>query len=328
MRRRFSTAGIIISALLLISVILLFYVVYAPNAKENLLSLAAPGTGAQQTPELRFPSSSPAAASPKPSPMLTPKAATLDIFIRDVGQGNCAFLRSPSGKTMLIDTGEADYAPSVIAFLSSQKIKRLDLAIATHLHSDHAGAYPELIGAYRPYSFYMPAEELSSMSALSSALNKADTQVVPVCAGAIIPWDDEVEIKVLSPIDDMNYPDENERSLILHIRYGETAILFAGDTGAYAEDLAMRVFPEEAFRADLLMAGHHGSSSSTTPRFLRAVSPSFVFISCGLNNSYGHPHQSVLNLLKKQTENIYRSDINGNCSIRMDGSSVFVESER
>ncbi len=327
MRSILSKRNLIALIILLALLALLAYFACVPDAKASFLSrFSQKSEAAPQAVPTPSPTAFVAAnAAPSETPD-TDRALTLQLI--DVGQGSAALLISPSGKSLLLDTGEAAYAPAVRNALRAQGVAHLDLCILSHLHSDHAGALPALIKAYPPAACFMPPCELSTSDTLYEALQEAGVEVHAFTAGMPIPWDEEVVLTVLSPLDHVDYPNENEGSLMLHVRYGDTAILFAGDTGAFAEDAALRAFPEEAFRAELLIAGHHGSSTSTTPRFLRAVSPRYAAVSCGQNNSYGHPHQSVLNLLEKQGVQLYRTDLNGDCIFRLDGESVTVESAK
>jgi competence protein ComEC len=81
-------------------------------------------------------------------------------------------------------------------------------------------------------------------------------------------------------------------------------------------------------KSDVLKVGHHGSSSSTSPDFLKAVSPQYAIISCGLNNDYGHPHQVTLDKLNAAGVKIYRTDLNGTISLQSDGSNITISTEK
>ena len=250
------------------------------------------------------------------------------VYILDVGQGNSALLISPSGKSMLIDSGELEYAPAVRSFLSSKGVTKLDCALATHLHSDHIGAFPAIIPAFFPSLFFLPPCEMDESGAFAAALAEASVPTQTLSAGIHITWDTEVELQVLSPDPSLPYPDENEGSLMLRFVYRDTSILFCADTGSFAEGVVLDRFTAQELHSDVLIVGHHGSSRSTTPRFLHAVSPQYAAISCGYQNSYSHPHQSVLNLLAQRNVQICRTDQDGSCTFTLDGEKVQLEVTR
>ena len=89
-------------------------------------------------------------ASPAPAP------DALEVYVLDVGQGDCILLRTPGGKAMLVDAGEAIYAARIKRFLDGFGITRLDAVVATHPHTDHIGSMAELISAYEIGTFYLP----------------------------------------------------------------------------------------------------------------------------------------------------------------------------
>ena len=111
---------------------------------------------------------------------------------------------------------------------------------------------------------------------------------------------------------------------MLRVRYGETAALFTGDAEATAERIALRALPHHYFKADVLKAGHHGSSSSTCDAFLAAVDPQLAVISCGKDNSYGHPHRETLERLHAASVQVLRTDEVGTVHIALDGAAVRV----
>ena len=281
-------------------------------------------------------------ASPSPAPTAspTPGAYTGEIlqksgmhaYILDVGQGSCAFLRSPGGYTMLVDTGESSSAPVVEAFLQAQGVERLDVVVASHPHSDHIGSMAKIIQNYEIGAFYMPDEPYTTAlyEAMISALEKEHVQTIAAYGGkdATIPWDPLVSVNLLSPIKGVKYKELNNVSVTLRIAYDDTSILLPGDAEAFAEETMLAKLPRSAFPSSVLVLGHHGSADSTTDAFLQAVDPSLAIVSAGAGNDFGHPSGETLEKLSRRGIPLYRTDENGTIHLLLNGKKVQVETER
>ncbi|MDO5112027.1 MAG: ComEC/Rec2 family competence protein [Clostridia bacterium] len=312
MKQKLSLPDILLCIGLLCAFALLLYAVYGSRAPLPAAPAATP-----------VPAQTEAAVSPQ---------STLKIHVLDVGQGNCAVLQSPNGKTMLIDTGEKENAAAITRFLQEQGIEKLDMAVATHPHQDHMGGMAVLLRKFSPSVLLLPdaPNDIPEYDAMRKAADAVNAQIVHPGVEQVIPWDADVTVTAFAPFTGLAQLqlDLNEQSLVLHIRFGDTAILFTGDAGYAAEETLLKLLRKSALRADVLLVGHHGSSDATTPRFLHAIAPSYAVISCGRGNAYGHPHQSVLNLLAQQQIKVYRTDTQGDVHIVMDGKTVSVTAEK
>ena len=253
--------------------------------------------------------------------------AGLLVTFLDVGQGDSAFLRSPSGKTMLIDGGPEGSFPVIDHTLTSLGVVGLDVVVASHLHADHIGGLISVVDTYPVGDFYYPPFDADSDTyfRLLDALKESQATVHQPLAGVdtLIPWDDQVEVRILSPYDTI-YQDFNDTSYIIRVSYGNTAVLFTGDATELAEKLALKAQPNHFFRADVLKVAHHGSRDATFEKFLDAVSPAIAVISVGKDNDYGHPHDSLLDRLSERGITIYRTDRDGTITLLLDGTRVTV----
>ncbi len=252
------------------------------------------------------------------------------VTFLDVGQGDCIFLQSPSGNTLLVDGGPESATQTVLDFLDQKGVVGLDAVIASHLHADHIGGLISVIDTYPVFMFYYPPFDAESETyyQLLDALKENHVIVRSPLASkdALIDWDRDVEIRILSPygIDYGRVDDFNDTSYILRVTYGNTSLLLAGDATQVAEKLALKALPNSYFKADVLKVGHHGSSDSTGTKFLDAVNPSIAIISCGVDNQYGHPDQELLDRLNKRNITIYRTDQDGSITLLLDGTNVKV----
>ena len=134
----------------------------------------------------------------------------------------------------------------------------------------------------------------------------------------------EFRFTVLAP--NADYKELNDTSVVVRAVYGETAFLFQGDAEKKSEqailDLGLDV------RADVIKLGHHGSTTSSTETYLQAVSSKFAVISCGENNSYNFPSQTILKRLDSMGIDYRRTDLNGTITVHSDGHEISVETER
>lgn len=294
---------------------------------QNLASAAATAAAAS-------PSASPASASAQGGAALqdsdTKTETGLLVTFLDVGQGDCIFLQSPSGNTLLVDGGPESATQTVLDFLDEKGVIGLDAVIASHLHADHIGGLISVIDVYPVGKYYEPPFDAESevYFQLRDALSENNVTVLSPLASSnsLIDWDRDVEIRILSPygIDYGRVDDFNDTSYILRVTYQNTSLLLTGDATQVAEKLALKALPNSYFKADVLKVGHHGSKNSTSTKFLDAVNPSIAVISCGLNNEYGHPNQELLDRLNKRNITIYRTDRDGSITLLLDGTNVKV----
>jgi len=243
------------------------------------------------------------------------EAVTLTIL--DVGQGDGTLLRW-GDHSVLIDAGEADQQELIAARLLNLGVSKLDLIVATHAHSDHIGGIARLLEVFPVEEFYWsPVPGDSTLyENLKGALS--DREITPVSPEPGDVWsEDGVTLHFLGPVKE--YEDLNNTSLICRIEAGGVAVMMTGDMEAEAEEDLVR--SGQDLRSDLLKAGHHGSSTSTTEAFLRAVDPELVTISCGKDNEYGHPHQETMELLERRSVNVARTDLEGELNFRLENGS-------
>lgn len=259
-------------------------------------------------------------------------AEPLQVYFLDVGQGDSELIRLP-GETgyfnMLIDTGEYKYADGLTDYLKGLGIERLDALVCTHPHTDHMGCMARIVQRFEIGAIYMPLmpEDKAPTTAayeklLDAVLDKGLT-INQLHEDAIIESPPGSQFQVMSPRVDADWEGANNYSAVLRLVYGETSFLFTGD----AESESERVILDDGYGvgADVLKCGHHGSSSSTTKAFLSQVDPRYAVISCGLDNSYGHPHKEVLARLEKQGVTLYRTDQDGTVLAKSDGKEITFE---
>ncbi len=254
---------------------------------------------------------------------------SLDVIVIDVGQGDSILLISPEGRTMLVDAGPSDAFDRIRDTLSAHEVTSLDVVVATHPHEDHIGSMAAVLNAYPVETFVTIPQEQSTypVTSMYALLAQNGCTVCYAEGGMTIPWADSCTVTVLNPIPSYREDPEdlNDLSIVLHVRYGDTAVLLTGDAEELAEKRMLDTFPQSMLRANVLKLGHHGSSSSTGYGFFLAVDPDFAVCSCGSDNDYGHPHKETLSLLYDTRTAFYSTDTDGTVTFHLDGETVSVD---
>ena len=255
----------------------------------------------------------------------------LTLLFVDVGQGDAALLRTPSGHWIEIDAGPAgegrDAGRRVIApLLASAGVSRLDLFIASHAHRDHVGGGAGVLDRI-PIGLAVEPAELFADSAYDGWLTAlAAHHVRWRTTGAGTQWTlDHVSFRVLHPPVPWSRQGEdiNEDSIVLEVCYGEFRALLMGDAGFVAESAMGTALPP----VNVLKVGHHGSRMATGADFLAIVRPQAAIVSVGRNN-YGHPAPETLERLAAANVGIWRTDVDGTVTVTTDGRSFTIKGAR
>lgn len=253
---------------------------------------------------------------------------TLEIHVLDVGNADCILLRSQT-QTMLIDAGENNDGDNIVNYLREKQISKLDYVIATHADADHIGGMRAVIQQMELGQFimaFMPegfTPTTSTYAKMLEALADKGIKITPAETGSQYALG-EASIHILGPA--AEFEDKNNMSVVCKVVFGQKKFLFMGDAEKEAENALMQSGVD--LTADVLKVGHHGSSSSTTHSLLKAVHPSYALITCGKDNSYGHPHKETIESLQKAGITTYRSDINGTIVLTTDGESIEITTQR
>ena len=234
----------------------------------------------------------------------------------DVGQADSALVIC-DGFTMLIDAGNPDDDDIIIDYLEQYNVTHLNYVIATHPHSDHYGAFTSVLRNVTIDTVYSPFK-VTDVSGFNKFINyvhytKRNQVIVPEIGEQF--YLGAARVTVLGPLR-TDYEDINNTSIVLRIEYGDLAFLFTGDMEGEAELELIKTGVN--LKADVIKVGHHGSYSSSWYQFLRAVQPTYGVISCGRNNEYGHPHESVLSRYRDADVKLYRTDMQGHIVCRSD----------
>ena len=249
--------------------------------------------------------------SPKPVEPTTEPTDTstyepgLTVHFLDVQHADCILLAC-GGEYALVDGGYPESGDRIVAYLQEQGVRELDLMVGTHPHGDHIGGLPQVLNTFPTETVWTSQLPYTNdyVSSFTNAVKRNGADFVQPRPGESFQLGDAT-IDVIGPLN-LRYEDANDLSLVLMVTYGDTRFLLTGDMEEVAERELVEA--EVDLKADVLKVGHHGSSSSTSYRFLRAVAPTYGVISLAALNEYGHPHRDPMSRLMDADVTIYRTD--------------------
>lgn len=253
---------------------------------------------------------------------------TAEVHFIDVGQGDCELVIS-QGEALLIDTGEKENAQAVCEYIREQGIDTIKYMLLTHQHSDHMGGASEIINSMEVENIIIPKlpEDMTPTTKFYEnfllSVQEKGLKLTPAEPGSVYQIG-ECSLEIVAPVD--VYDDLNNFSAASILTHGEDTFFFAGDIEKKAEK---DILESGRMRdIDVLKAAHHGSSTSSCKDFLEAAQPDYAVICCGDKNSYNHPNAKTVERIRKYTENIYRTDIDGTVVFISSGDELSVYTEK
>lgn len=249
------------------------------------------------------------------------KSADMYVHFIDVGQGDCTLVTC-GDTALLFDSGESSESQKVINYLKNKGIEDIDCCVATHPHSDHIGSMYKVLSEFKIGDVIMPVipeniiPTTKAYEKFLTAVSENAENVYPAEVGKTYTYGD-LKIQIFAPVND--YDDLNNMSVVSKVTYKNTSVMITGDAETTAEkDILKNRYD---YSADIIKLGHHGSRTSSSEAWLKAVNPQYAVISCGLNNDYGHPHSQTLKRLDKLGIEYFRTDVLGDIVFVSDGSS-------
>ena len=250
-------------------------------------------------------------------------SANVTIKFIDVGQGEAILIALPE-KTMLIDAGPTGSAPKIAQVLQELGRNKIDYLVATHPDEDHIGGMADVISNTQIGTIYAPnkTNNTATYRKFLAAIQNNNLQITLVEAGTIIDQTDSYKLEILWPKKDANFPETNDYSIIIKLTVGNKTFLFTGDAPTNA------ILNSNPGHIDVLKLSHHGSRTGTTEVLIHKLSPTYAVLSYAVDNSYGHPMQSVLNALHKHSVEVWGTGANGTITITCDGTTIDISSEK
>lgn len=255
----------------------------------------------------------------------------VELHVLDVGQGDAILLRTDKGRWILFDAGPAwetgDAGRSVVIPYLQHHGANLDAFVLSHPHTDHVGGATSVFRAMHPRD-YWDAAFAGGSEAYSSSLREAQSE--GIAWHRVHPGDslqaDGATVRFLAPDSawTVSLHDPNLASTIALITFGSVRFLLVGDAERAEEDWLIQHTAAD-IHADVLKVGHHGSATSSSDEFLRAVEPRVALVSVGVHNLYHHPSPDVMRALRLAGAEVIRTDESGTIVARTDGHSLQME---
>lgn len=240
-----------------------------------------------------------------------------NMVMFDVGEADSILISTPfRRKNILIDAGTGYEIDNIITYLKSMGISKLDYLIITHGDYDHMGEAINLVNNFK----------VENVIFNCGTYNDLEKELIKVL--------EQKNIKYYSCIKEINinkyklqflntrvYDNENDNSSVIYLNYNNYKFLFMGDAGVEREEDILEKYNLKDI--DFLKVGHHGSNTSSSKEFIDSVNPKYSLISVGKNNRYGHPKESVLDILRDSK--IYRTDLDGSIEIKLNKSEYKIK---
>ena len=246
------------------------------------------------------------------------QAGTLTVTWLDVGQGDAAVIQC-GGQAMLIDGGKPEKSSYIYAWLQQHGLSYLDVIVATHVDADHIGGLSGALNYASVGTAYCPVTTgtTETFQSFVKYLAQRGKQITVPTAGETFALGG-AQVQILGPL--RRAEDSNDNSIVLKVSFGATSFLFTGDAERAEEQDLLNAGVN--LQSTVLKVGHHGSDTSTSYPFLRAVAPKYAVISVGTGNSYGHPTEAVLSRLRDAGVTTFRTDMQGEITAVSDGQTV------
>jgi len=252
---------------------------------------------------------------------------SLEVNFFDVGQGDAIFIKDQKLHQVLIDGGPDSTVLEKLGKEIPFWDNTLDLIILTHPEKDHVSGLIEVLKRYKVENILWTGilRDTSEFKEWEKLIESEGAKIFIARSGQKIKWSRTVldRFEVLYPFESLagkEFKDSNNTSIVVKLIFGENSFLFTGDAYKSVErDLIEKGIDVDS---DILKVAHHGSKTSSSEEFIKAVSPQEAIISVGKDNKYGHPHREVLETLAKYGINILRTDLNGDIKIICDSQSL------
>jgi len=259
----------------------------------------------------------------------------LHVVFCNVGQGDAAYIKFPSGEDMLIDGGPGGKTPKVLGCLGKHMPlfdRTIDIVVLTHPQEDHLGGLQEVLKRYEVKNFvhsdvgnttegYEAIQTLIKDKRITDRI-VAEGENITIGATTIsVIWPQELFLSEKKASNVLGVSNVNDASVVLKVSYGTFDVLFPGDADSHVDGDLTKVPLLDSDKIEILKVPHHGSKTGMTEGFYQWLGPiKLAVISVG-KNMYGHPSEETISRLEKDGIEVLRTDKEGNIELVSDGKS-------
>lgn len=248
------------------------------------------------------------------------------VTFLDVGQGDAVFIETPDGVQVLVDGGPGSSVLRALGEVMGVRDHTIDIVVGTHPDRDHIGGLVDVLERYEVGAILKTENEsdTSVAAAYAATTEQEGAEVIYARRGQTFTLGASTTLRVLYPDTDPSNMESNTSSIVLQLTYGDIDFLLTGDSPKNIEEYLV-LMEGEYLESEVLKVGHHGSRTSTSELFLDEVHPEYAVISASADNSYGHPHVEVTDLLFNKRIKTLSTAEEGNITFLSDGENIWVE---
>lgn len=261
----------------------------------------------------------PLVSSPTASNVLT-------VTFLDVGQGDAVLVETPDGVQLLIDGGPDG---TVLRRLSSELPwfdTSLDIILGTHPDKDHIGGLVDVLKRYKVNKIITTENTGETMvaSTFQKGLLHEGVPVEMARAGQVYQLGASTTLTIFAPANNPVMLESNTASIVARLSYGDIDFMLTGDAPSSIEEYLVKTYGE-LLSSEVLKLGHHGSKTSSSEVFLDTVTPRYAVVSAGKDNSYGHPHQNVVDAVLSRNITLVNTADSGSITFETNGTDIWVK---
>lgn len=240
---------------------------------------------------------------------------SLEVNFLNIGQGDAAYIKFPDGQNLVLDTGPTKYTVNQIDKKKSFFDKGIQNILLTHPDNDHVAGTENILKEYKVKNLFLAKNQDYKI--------KFGGNIYNVMSGDSIKFDKYI-FKIFNPYSQTENQETNHNSIVSVLDDGNISFLFMADADKEIERKILSSGQLGYLKDQILIykVGHHGSNTSSSDVFLKALQPEYCVISVGAHNSYGHPKPEVLETLNKYCGQVYRTDSDGTVTFDTDGESL------